>query len=325
MKALVLTKKNELPELKEDIPTPPTSPEDDVVLELQYSALNHRDVWITKGKYPNVKEGVILGSDGMGLYNGERYIINPGLNWGKDESVQSKSFEVLGLPKNGTFADRISVSESLIHKVPSHLSDIEAAALPLGGVTAYRTLFHRCQLEEGENVLINGVGGGVAHFALLFALAKKANVFVTSGSDKKIDKAKTLGAKEGANYKKDNHISKLRDVCPKGFDVIIDSAAGDQFKHLIKLCAPAARIGIYGGTLGPITQINPQILFWRQISILGSTMGSESDFDDMVNYVEEHEIYPVIDKVIPLSNYQLAFKRMANADQFGKIVFDHNA
>lgn len=323
MKALVLKSRDHLPELTEV--SAPTSSKKEVVIDLKYSALNHRDLWITKGKYPNIQEGVIMGSDGMGYLENERYIINPGINWGDNERFQSKSFEVLGLPKNGTFAEQISIDQKYIHKTPNHLSDEEAAALPLGAVTAYRVLMKRCRLLENENVLINGVGGGVAHFALLFAIAAGANTYVTSGTDSKIKKAINLGAHSGVNYNKSDHHRTLKEYCPHGFDVIIDSAAGEQFKHLVKLCSPGGRIGIYGGSLGKIREINPQILFWRQISILGSTMGSENDFQEMLNYVEQKNIHPHIDTVIPFSEYQKGFKRMDNADQFGKIVFDHSA
>lgn len=323
MKALVLTKKNELPELK-DVPIP-RNDNNESLINLRYSALNHRDVWITKGMYPNISLDTILGSDGMGYIEDKRVLINPGKYWGEKQSHQSKSFEVLGMPSDGTFGEWISIQNDLVYDIPGHLSDPEAAALPLGGLTAYRTLFSRCNLKKDELVLINGTGGGVAHFALLFAIAAGAEVYVTSGSEAKIKQAIKLGAKDGVNYKKDEHHKSLKEICPQGFDVIIDSAAGDQFSELVKLCAPGGRIGIYGGTLGKITGINPQILFWRQISILGSTMGSDKDFRDLLDFVEQHKIHPVIDKIIPLSEYQKGFQRLEESEQFGKVVFDHYA
>lgn len=323
MKALVLRQKNELPELNE-VPIP-GSGNNESLINLRYSALNHRDVWITKGMYPKIGLDTILGSDGMGYMDDKRVLINPGKYWGEKQSHQSKSFEVLGMPSDGTFAEWINIQNGLVHYVPAHLSDPEAAALPLGGVTAYRTLFSRCKLKKDELVLINGTGGGVAHFALLFSIATGAEVYVTSGSDAKIKQAIKLGAKEGVNYKKDRYQENLKEICPQGFDVIIDSAAGDQFSELVNLCAPGGRIGIYGGTLGKIKGINPQILFWRQISILGSTMGSEKDFSDMLGFVEQHKIHPVIDKIIPLSEFDKGFQRLEESEQFGKVVFDHNA
>lgn len=322
MKALVLEKEKGLPSYN-NLPDYKGDDDEGVIVNLHYSALNRRDHWITQGLYPGIKKGVILGSDGVGEYKGSRVIINPGLEWGDDQRVQSDHFHVLGLPTNGTFASQVSVPRESIYTTPSHLSDAEAAALPLAGLTAYRVLFSRCQLQSGDNVLISGVGGGVAHFALLFAVAAGANVIVSSSSEEKIQKAIKLGAQHGVDYTDENWVANCKSLMPGGFDIIVDSAAGEGFQNFIKLSAPGARIGIYGGTRGTITSINPQVLFWRQISILGSTMGSPSDFSNMLEFVERHEIKPVIDAVFPMSEYAKAFERLAEARQFGKIVLDN--
>lgn len=295
----------------------------EVVVRLLFSALNRRDYWITKGLYPNIKDNVILGSDAVGIYKGDRVVINPGLNWGIDDRVQSDDFEVLGMPSDGTFASEIAISKDYIHPAPSHLSDQEAAALPLAGLTAYRVLISRCGLRKNENVLISGVGGGVAHFALLFAVAAGANVYVTSSSQEKIDKAIKLGANGGVNYSQNNWSKELKSSVSKGFDVIIDSAGGEGFKEFIPLCSPGGRIGIYGGTKGKIQSIHPQILFWRQISILGSTMGSPTDFSNMLKFVESHNIHPVVDTEFSMTDYKKAFTRMEKSNQFGKIILNN--
>ena len=320
MRALVLTKKNRLPELKNlEIDRKKGS----LKVQTLFSALNHRDVWITKGMYPGIKEGVILGSDASVLIDGKRKIINPGLNWGNSQQHQSTKFTVLGLPEHGTFSDEIYIQEKYLYDAPSHLSDAEAAALPLAGVTAFRSLMKRAKLQHNEKVLINGVGGGVAHFTLLFALAVSKHVYVTSGSDEKIEKAKELGAIKGFNYRDSNSFKEMAKVVPEGFDVIIDSAAGEGFEHLIKNAAYGARIALYGGTKGKIPNLNPQILFWKQISILGSTMGSDSDFKEMIEFVDQHKIKPVIDRIFMLEDFEEAFKRMENQKQFGKILLQH--
>jgi len=297
----------------------PTLLDDQVLVELKASALNHRDVWITKGMYPGIITPIILGSDGAGLVDGKEVIINPGINWGSNEAVQSDDFEVLGLPQNGTFAERIAIEKKYVYDKPAHLSTSEAAALPLAGLTAYRVLFSRCKLRPGEKVLVTGAGGGVALMAIQFAIATGAEVYVTSGSDEKIAKVIDLGVKKGFNYK-DEAWYKQVDL---PFDVIIDSAGGDSFQHLVKLCAPGGRIGFYGATLGKYNNLNPQILFWRQVSILGSTMGSDADFRDMLKFIDTHKIRPVVDSVYPLRDGAKAFARMEAGKQFGKLVLEH--
>lgn len=288
-------------------------------IDLKYAALNHRDVWITKGMYPGLKGGITLGSDGVGMMGDRPVLINPGLDWGDREAVQSDDFRVLGMPDHGTFAEKISVDTKYLYDLPTHLTLVEAAALPLAGVTAYRVLMSRCKVEKGETLLISGIGGGVALFAAQYAIALGCKVYVTSGSEAKIEKAIEMGAQGGVNYRKQDWHKELKTLAG-GFDVIIDSAGGESFKHFIKLCKPGARIGFYGAGRGNYQDINPQILFWRQISLLGSTMGSDKDFGDMLGFVEYYGIKPVIDEVFSLNDIHHAFAKMERGDQFGKIV-----
>jgi NADPH:quinone reductase-like Zn-dependent oxidoreductase len=203
--------------------------------------------------------------------------------------------------------------------MPAHLSFEEAAALPLAGLTAYRALFSRAQLQAGEKVLISGIGGGVALFACQFAIAAGAEVYVTSSAQEKIDKAIRMGAKGGANYTEEKW-AKPFGKAVGGFDVIIDSAAGDGFGNLVKLCNPGARIVIYGGTRGPWNGVSPQIVFWKQLNIMGSTMGSSEEFQAMIDFVSRHKIIPIIDGIYPIEKAAEAFDRMNQGLQFGKIV-----
>tara|TARA_R110000737_G_scaffold331611_2_gene347980 strand:- start:1395 stop:2207 length:813 start_codon:yes stop_codon:yes gene_type:complete len=269
--------------------------------------------------YPGIKEGAILGSDGVGELEGRKVILNPGLNWGANEAVQADDFQVLGMPMNGTFAEYISIPHEYVYGKPAHLNTDEAASLPLAGLTAYRVLMSRCQTKSTDRVLVTGTGGGVALFTVQFAVALGCDVFVTSGSDEKIAQAIVLGAKGGYNY---NNEAWYKDV-ETDFDVIIDSAGGPAFQHLIKICKPGARIGFYGATLGKYQNLNPQLLFWRQISILGSTMGSDQDFKDMLAFVNNYNIRPVVDSVFSLEDGIKAFERMEAGTQFGKIVLKH--
>ena len=317
MKAIVLTTKNELPTL---IDRPKPSPgAGEVLVEIKAAALNHRDVWISKGQYPGIEEGITIGSDGAGLLGDRRVLINPNVGWGDNPAFPSKSYTILGMPTNGTFAEYLAVSEDRLIDMPDHLDFHQGAALPLGGLTAYRALVTKGQVQAGDRVLISGVGGGVALFAFQFALAAGADVYVTSGSEEKIQKAIEMGAKGGANYRDPEFAKNLKGMAG-GFDVVIDSAGGDGLAQLAKLCKPGARIAMYGGTRGKINGLSPQILFWKQISFLGTSMGTDQEFKDMVAFVAKHQIVPVVDSVFDFSEAQQAFERMDNGLQFGKIV-----
>jgi zinc-binding alcohol dehydrogenase/oxidoreductase len=301
----------------------PTLLPDQRLLKIKASALNHRDVWITKGMYPGIVLGSTMGSDGVGTDDqGNEYIINPGLDWGNNQNYQSPDFRVLGVPDDGTFADYIAIEEKYMFLKPSHLTSVQAAALPLAGVTAYRSIIKRANLQAGEKVLISGIGGGVALFAMQFAMALGCDVYVTSGSEEKIQKAIDLGAKCGFLYK-DAEWPKKMLASVGSVDVIVDSAAGSGFHHLTKVCNPGARIVFYGGSEGKIDGLNPQPLFWKQISILGSTMGSDEDFADMVNFVSHYKITPVVHSVHHFTDLHEGFKEMQSSTQFGKIVFQH--
>ncbi len=316
MKAAILTAiKTPISIQETNIPIPE---EHEALVEVRAAALNHRDVWITKGMYPGINPPVILGSDGAGIYEGKEVIINPNINWGENQKVQGDSYHILGLPTHGTFAEKVLVNKDRIHPKPSHLSMEQAAALPLGGMTAYRALISRCQATKDDRILISGIGGGVALFAFQFAVAMGAEVWVTSGSEEKIQKAIQMGAKGGVNYKEEDWHKKLGKASG-GFDVIIDSAGGDGFPLLLKTCNAGARIAFYGGTQGNFT-LNPQFIFWKQLSIFGSTMGSDRDFVDMLDFVNEHKVVPVVDSVYDLAEANAAFDRMDKGLQFGKII-----
>ena len=318
MKALVLVGKDQ-PLSYQDIKKPIFT-EGSVIVKLAAAALNHRDVWIQKGLYAGIKYPTILGSDGAGTTaDGQAVIINPSVNWGDNPRFQGKNFQILGLPMDGTFAEHISIPKENIVKMPEHLTFAQAAALPLAGLTAYRALFTRCQIKAGDKVLISGIGGGVALFALQFALAAGCDVWVTSSSEDKIAKAVAMGAKGGFDYRREGW-SKTALATIGGFDCVIDSAAGSGFSELVKACQPGARLCFYGGTAGLLTGISPQIVFYKQLTILGSTMGSTAEFNAMVSFVSEHKIVPIVDAIFALSDGNAAFMKMDKGQQFGKLV-----
>ena len=317
MKALVFKEIN-APLAVEERPTPePRSGE--ALVAIRAAALNRRDYFITKGLYPGLRPGTIVGSDGAGVAEGREVIVNPSLQWGDDPAVQGPDYHIIGMPTDGAFAGYVVVPEENLFDKPAHLTFEQASALPLAGLTAYRTLFTRCALRQGERVLVTGVGGGVALFALQFAVAAGAEVFVTSGSDDKIGRAVALGARGGVNYRSESW-DKLLKKEAGGFDVIIDGAGGPGLALLLKLCKPAARVGSYGGTLGKVPDFSPQLLFWKQLNLLGSTMGSPADFAGMIELVNRHGIVPVVDSVFPLERGNEAIARMGAGEQFGKLV-----
>lgn len=327
MKTLCITDQSEpLQFVDKPIPIPKSG---EVLVQLKAAALNHRDQWIREGMYPNIQMGTTLGSDGSGVVSavgagvsesllGQEVIINPNREWGTNPAVQSAEYNILGMPKDGTLAEYVLVEEDRLVGKPEHLSFEEAAALPLGGVTAFRAAFHHGQCAEGKNVLISGVGGGVAQFAFLLAVHKGANVWVTSGSQEKIDQCIALGAQGGFNYKSESWLKEAKSI--GGFDLVIDSAGGDQINDFVKLMKPAGRIVFYGATNGVPSKLDLHRMFWNQITLQGSTMGNDDEFTEMVDFVQEHQVRPIIDSVRPFADAISAFDVMKSGKQFGKLV-----
>lgn len=327
MKAIVFEEVNKI--VLKEVDSPDLLDDEEVLVKIKSASLNHRDLWIKKGMYAGLKPNVILGSDGSGIvtavgknidynFTNKPVIINPGSNWGDSQKTHSKDFKILGLPENGTLAEYIKINRQYVIEKPKHLSFETAGALPLAGLTAYRAVFTRGQIEKTDKVLITGIGGGVALFAFQFALALGCEVYVTSSSNEKINKALNLGAKQGVNYKNEDW---EKDFNTK-FDLIIDSACGKDFNKLVDLAQNGGRIVFFGGTTGNINNLVPQKVFWKQLSILGSTMGSHDEFAKMVNFVEEKKLIPIVDQVFEVKDYLKAFDKMDTAQQFGKIVIN---
>ena len=251
---------------------------------------------------------------------GKQVIIYPSLQWGNSEFYQDPlHFKILGLPDYGTLAQYVKVPIANLFEKPAYLSFEEAAAIPLAGLTAYRALFKRACLQAGEKVLITGIGGGVAQFLLQFALAANAEAYVNSGEEEKIARAVRSGARWGVNYKVADWVKQLREKAGS-IDVIVDGAAGESVSQLLDLARPGGRLVFYGATKGPATQVEMRRIFWKQLNVLGSTMGSPADFQDMLNFLDQQRIKPVIDKIFSLSDGENALQRMNSGLQFGKIV-----
>lgn len=327
MRAITLEKAMGLNVAQVDKPDPATG---EVLIQLKYAALNHLDLWTWQ-------EGttlpyVIPGSDGSGIVTavgnevdarwiGKEVLINPGVFWGCDEKSYSNAFRIIGNDVAGTFAEYISVPEENIHEKPAYLTLKEAAAMSMAGVTAYRALFTKAQLTARDAVLITGIGGGLAQALLQMAVAKGAAVYVTSSNTEKIEKAKACGAREGFHYKERNWLAKAKKVAG-GFDVIIDSAGGNGFSTLTTVANNGARIILLGKTAGTINNLNPAIVFNKQLHIMGTVMGSPQDFAAMLQFHMQHQLHPVIERSFPFYHAPSAFNYLKKGTHYGKILVD---
>lgn len=335
MKAAVLNKTGKVSDLSknmkiEEVPTPALQ-DNDVLIKIKCASLNHRDLWITKGMYSKIELPAILGSDCSGVVEdtgsavkkikpGDEVIVNPSLDWGDSEEHQSASYKILGLPDKGTLAEYVKINVDKVYSKPAHMSFEEASALPLCGLTAYRASFIQGQIKKGDNVLITGIGGGVATFLLLYCVSVGANVYVTSSSQEKIEKAVSLGAVSGVDYTGEDWDRYIKDVTDGKIDVVIDSSGGNTINKALEICRYGGKIVTYGASLGKVPDFNLTRVYWKQIQIIGSTMGSDKDFKDMLGYTNKKKIVPVVDKIFSLDNVVDAFGHMDSANQFGKIV-----
>lgn len=306
-----------------------------VRVRLHASALNHRDVWITLGQYPGIRLPCILGSDGAGVVDrlgpgappeliGQAVIIYPAYDWGENPRYPNPGFRVLGMPDPGTFAEYLCVPASHVFPKPAHLNWEQAAAIPLAGLTAWRALMTQGAAQPGETVLVTGIGGGVATFALKWAVALGARVFVTSGSPAKLEQARLMGAAGGVNYHDSDWAKQLMNLSG-GVDGIVDGSGGPTFSGCFSVLRPGGRLVIYGATAGnPPTGLEMARLFFRQVRIVGSTMGSPDEFEAMLRFVMDHRIEPMLDRIFALDEATVAHKRLHAAEQTGKIVLRHS-
>jgi NADPH:quinone reductase-like Zn-dependent oxidoreductase len=332
MKAIVLHEAGGPGALRlEAVPDPAPGP-GEVVVRLKAAALNHRDLWITRGQYAGLRFPIILGADGAGevarvgqgaagVEPGDPVIIYPALDWGDDPRAQGPRFRILGLPDNGTFAEFVKVPAANVFPRPPHLTVDEAAALPLAGLTAHRALVTRGQVRRGETVVAIGIGGGVATCALVIARHLGARVLVTSGSDAKLDRARALGAVGGFNYATTDWVKGIREATNgQGADLIIDGTGGATFDKALDAARPGGRVVSYGATAGVVPELAVRRIFWKQLNVLGSTMGTPTDFRGMLDVVSSGQLRPIIDRVFPLAEAGKALERMEQGAQFGKIV-----
>jgi NADPH:quinone reductase-like Zn-dependent oxidoreductase len=292
----------------------PVPGDGEVLVELRAASLNHLDVWIRKG-LPSVPKPRILGADGAGVIAGtdERVVINPGI-------LENGRMHIVGETMDGTHAELIAVPRDYVHPIPGDLSFEEAAAFPLAYETAYRMLVTRARLQPGEWALVWGVGGGVASAALAIAKALGASVVVTSSSDAKLARARELGADAGVNHETDDVVARVKEITGGGAHVVVDDVGEATWKRTLDAARADGRVVVCGATTGPNPPAALHRVWWKQLSILGSTMGTPDDFKGAYDLIAAGKARPVVDTVFPLADARAAHERMEAGEQMGKIV-----
>jgi NADPH:quinone reductase-like Zn-dependent oxidoreductase len=306
----------------EDAPDPEPGA-GEVLIELRAAALNHLDLWVRKGM-PSVPKPRILGADGAGVVAavgegvdgfgaGQRVVINPGIEHGD-------VITVVGEHMDGTHAELIAVPAANVYRLPDELSFEDAAAFPLVFETAYRMLVTRAGLREGEWVLIWGIGSGVGTAALSIAKALGARAIVTSSSEAKLEQARRLGADEVVNHVTGDVRAEVKRVTGKGVDVVVEHVGEKTWATSLAAVRPGGRVAVCGATTGPNPPAQLHRVWWKQLTIVGSTMGTKEDFEAAYELVRHRRAVPVVDTVFPLSEIRAAHERLEAAEQLGKIV-----
>jgi zinc-binding alcohol dehydrogenase/oxidoreductase len=308
----------------EEVPDPVPGP-GEVLIRLRASALNHLDVWVRKG-LPSVPKPRILGADGAGIVEalgdgvdafapGDRVLINPGIE------AADGTIHVIGEHGDGTNAELIAVPATNVHPIPADLTFEEAAAFPLVFETAYRMLVTRAHVQPDEWVFLWGIGGGVSTAGLAIARALGARTIVTSSSDEKLARARDLGADATINHRRDDVKAAVRAITGgHGADVVVEHVGEATWRTSLDVAARDGRIPVCGATSGPNPPAALHRVWWKQLTILGSTMGTRADFAGAYALVAEGRARPVVDEVLPLEEIRTAHARLEAGEQLGKIV-----
>jgi NADPH:quinone reductase-like Zn-dependent oxidoreductase len=296
----------------EDAPDPEPGP-DDVLIKLRAASLNRLDLWVRQG-LPSVPKPRILGADGAGIdAQGRRVVINPGVEHGD-------RITVIGEHTDGTHAEQIAVPASNVYEIPAGVSFEEAAAFPLVFETVYRMLVTRAGLQEGEWVLVWGAGSGIGSAALVLSKALGARVVATSSSDEKLAQASELGADAVVNHRTGDVVKTVKEATGPGVDVVVEHVGEATWQSTLQSVRPHGRITVCGATSGPNPPAALHRVWWKQLTILGSTMGTKEDFEGAYELVRSGKAKPIVDSVFPLADARAAHERMESGEQFGKIV-----
>jgi NADPH:quinone reductase-like Zn-dependent oxidoreductase len=297
----------------EDAPDPEPGP-DDVLIHLRAASLNHLDIWVRRG-LPSVPKPRILGADGAGVDDsGRRVVINPGLEHGD-------RITVIGEHTDGTHAELIAVPAANVYPIPDGLSFEEAAAFPLVFETVYRMLVTRAGLREGEWVLAWGAGSGIGSATLVIAKALGARVVATSSSDAKLELAQGLGADAIVNHAREDVVEAVKSATDgTGADLVVEHVGEATWERSLQAVRAHGRIVVCGATTGPNPKAALHRVWWKQLTILGSTMGTKTDFEGVYDLVAGGRAKPIVDSVFPLAEARAAHERLESGEQFGKVV-----
>jgi NADPH:quinone reductase-like Zn-dependent oxidoreductase len=342
MKALTLVAAGGIQHLRvQELPEPRIQSPDEVLLRVRAFALNRLDLFVAGG-LPGVRYAfpLVVGSDGAGTVEavgtevtqvrpGDRVMINPALYCNQCDACRSAGdvvcsrLQVVGEHQTGTAAEYIVIPARNLAPVPQSMPWPEAAAFSLAALTAWRMLITRARAEANETVLIWGIGGGVALAALQLARLVKARIIVTSGSDAKLDAARSLGADHTLNHRRDDIAAEVRRLTDgQGADVIVDSVGEQSWQQSLRSLRRAGRYVICGATTGPSVSMDLRRLFWYQWTILGSSLGTAREYEAVVGLAHEGRLWPVIDQVVPLDQALSAYQRLQQGEQFGKLVIE---
>lgn len=304
----------------------PVAGNGEVVVALHVAGLNRRDLFIPNRRGVDA-DALILGSDGAGVIElvgegvsnyqvGDEVIINPALHWQENSEAPPMGFVILGMPDNGTFAEKIVLSAEQVEPKPEHLSWEEAGVLALSALTGYRALFTKGKIKEGETVFIPGAGSGVATYLIQFAKNAGAKVIVTSRSEDKRKLAKQLGA----DVVLDTSADWRTDLVNETVDLVIDSVGRATFNRSLEVLKKGGRMVVFGATTDDTVDLNLREFFYGQYQLLGSTMGSRQEFRGMLQHLKSFQVHPVVDQLFPLEQAQNAFDHLAEGKQFGKVA-----
>lgn len=319
-----------------DLPEPTPGP-GEVAVRVRTAALNHLDIWVRGGRGP-VPFPHVLGSDAAGavqavgagvsgLKAGDEVVLYPGIGCERCEACLGgeitlcADFRIVGAAVWGSFAEVVTAPAGCWFPRPANLSWEESAALPLTFVTAWRMVTTRGRLRAGETVLIQGVGGGVAAAALQIALVCGARVLVTSSSDEKLARARDLGASAGINYRTEDVVARVRDLTGgQGVDLVVDSVGEATYAANLAALRKGGRLVLCGVTTGANPPADLRSVYWRQIEVVGSTLGSRREMTEVLRLASQGRLRPIIDRVYGLGEARAATERLEEGAQFGKIV-----
>lgn len=309
-----------------EMPTP-IAKSGEVVVAIKTAGLNRRDLYIP-ARRENKGHDLILGSDGAGVVEsvgegvtkwsvGDEVLVNPSLNWFEKSDGSPEGFGPLGMPDDGTFSEKIVLSQEQLEPRPAYLSWEESASIALAGLTGFRALVTRGKVKKGDTVFVPGAGSGVVTFIIQFAKAIGARVIVTSRSEEKREHALKLGADRAI----DTHVDWNEVLKDETIDLVIESVGKATFNRSLKCLKKGGRLVVFGATTEDVIDLDLRELFNKQQEIVGSMMGSRDELREMLAFSKEHNIRPVIDRTMPLEDALEGFSMLEDSTHFGKIVF----